>query len=910
MSQISDPVLPDWSDEPVEDVARDSDDPAAVVRAGEGDGDGSDRDERLPGEAWWPTVETVVTVLVVGACALFTLFQMRPGWVFADTTPAGGDLGAHVWGPAFLRDHLLPHGRLSGWTHDWYGGFPMYHFYMVVPAIIVVLLDVVMPYGVALKVISIAGIVTLPVVCWAFGRLTRLPFPVPALLAVAATFFLFDDTYLIYGGNIASTMAGEFSFSVSLSLTVLFLGTFARGLETGKWRAGNAVLFAVAALCHGIVAIFGAVGAVLVALLWLGRRGEWGRRFWYAVTVGVPGSLLTMFWMLPGFLSDFIGLNAQYTTDMYYERRPSLPYGRTPDGKRADSYWEMLFPQSTTIDRLLFLLAAIGLAVSIWRRWRAGIFLGVTALGFAVWACVWPQHHLWNARLLPFMYLSRYLLAAIGVVALGEAAARLIRPDGRLVAKVAAVVTAVAVVAASIGAMSFHLRNLPGGRYDSQGRYTWGPFTAGADDPAGFVSSWALWNFKGYEEKAAYGEYYGLVTTMKELGRTRGCGRAMWENNNDQDKYGTPMSLMLLPFWTDGCIGSMEGLFFEASATTPYHFLAAASVSERASNPVRRLRYYDGDLTRGVEELRNLGVRYYLAYRPAMVTKAALDPRLVEVGVSGPWHVYEVQDWSIVTPLSTRPIVANGVTGGGDPWLELGTSWFQDPASWPAVPVASGPADWQRVDLLRTPSMDERYLGTVAPEQAVDAVPLPPVEVSEVGLGDGEVRFRVDRVGVPVLVRVGYFPNWRVEGGAGPYRVAPNFMVVIPDRQEVRLVYGYTSLDVVAYALTFLGLVLVVVLWRRGPLRYPKPAALEAAPVSGAVEVRSPFVPDDAGDGTPFVEPEPTAPTIREVPTTELPPPVLGAGPPSEAPASGSSPWSPPGPSTDDGGPNGTRPPG
>jgi acyl transferase domain-containing protein len=33
------------------------------------------------------------------------------------------------------------------------------------------------------------------------------------------------------------------------------------------------------------------------------------------------------------------------------------------------------------------------------------------------------------------------------------------------------------------------------------------------------------------------------------------------------------------------------------------------------------------------------------------------------------------------------------------------------------------------------------------------------------------VSFRVDEVGVPVLVRVSYFPNWSVDGAEGPFRV-------------------------------------------------------------------------------------------------------------------------------------------
>ena len=106
------------------------------------------------------------------------------------------------------------------------------------------------------------------------------------------------------------------------------------------------------------------------------------------------------------------------------------------------------------------------------------------------------------------------------------------------------------------------------------------------------MPSWARWNFTGYEGKAAYPEYHDIVQTMGELGEDHGCGRAMWEHEEQHDRYGTPMALMLLPFWTDGCIGSMEGLYFEASATTPYHFLNQDELStgavERPARPALR----------------------------------------------------------------------------------------------------------------------------------------------------------------------------------------------------------------------------------------------------------------------------------------------------------------------------------
>ena len=75
-----------------------------------------------------------VDLLIVLGGVWFVLWVVNPdGVLFTRSTPTGGDLGAHVWGPAFLRDELLPQFRLTGWTPDWYAGFPAYHFYMVVP---------------------------------------------------------------------------------------------------------------------------------------------------------------------------------------------------------------------------------------------------------------------------------------------------------------------------------------------------------------------------------------------------------------------------------------------------------------------------------------------------------------------------------------------------------------------------------------------------------------------------------------------------------------------------------------------------------------------------------------------------------------------------------------------------------
>ncbi len=63
-------------------------------------------------------------------------------------------------------------------------------------------------------------------------------------------------------------------------------------------------------------------------------------------------------------------------------------------------------------------------------------------------------------------------------------------------------------------------------------------------------------------------------------------GRAMWEGGDAVGAYGTTLALELLPYFTDGRIGSMEGLYFESSATV----LVPLHDGERAREVSRRTR--------------------------------------------------------------------------------------------------------------------------------------------------------------------------------------------------------------------------------------------------------------------------------------------------------------------------------
>ena len=308
-------------------------------------------------------IAAAVTVIVLAGIVVFTLLQLSPSLLVTNTTPAGGDMGAHVWGPAYLRDHLLTRGRLTGWTPDWYGGFPALVFYFPLPSLLIVLLDVVLPYGIAFKLVTVAGVLSLPVAAWGMGKLMDMRRPGPLMLGIATLPFLFERSFTIYGGNIPSTLAGEFAFSISLSIALVFLGTVARGLDKGTRRALAPALLAITALCHVVPVFFAIAGAAVLLLLRTGP-GFVQRLKWWISTMAVGGGVAA-FWVLP-FLARLA-----YTNDMGWEK--------------ITLYSANLNPQNL---RWLIVLAAVGAILSTLLLWRSGMFLTIlTAISGVAFVC-------------------------------------------------------------------------------------------------------------------------------------------------------------------------------------------------------------------------------------------------------------------------------------------------------------------------------------------------------------------------------------------------------------------------------------------------------------------------------------------------------------------------------------------
>ncbi|MGI9612911.1 MAG: hypothetical protein ACR2QO_08390, partial [Acidimicrobiales bacterium] len=621
------------------------------------------------------------------------------------------------------------------------------------------------------------------------------------------------------------TLAGEFAFSMSLSLCLLAFGLVARGMTLNRWRVVSAVVISLVALTHIIPLFFGvtalialvvmgdnvprlwpvataiamalvpvaladgtsstvailAFGAVVVvfAAVIAAEPEVLARAKWLLVT-GPIAALLSAFWLLPFYLRE------PFFNDMGWERLDDIGA-----------------PMLTVPMKVALPVAAIGAVGAVALRERVGLVFATTGLVFAAGVANLGEGPLWNARLLPFYYLSIYMLAAVGVAVVIRFAAvavseDLAKPDTRVIAGASAVALLVGLIA-----VAMPLRLFPNGTYEADGTYRWLKLTSHAKS---FVPSWTAWNYSGYERKASYREYRDVVAAMEQIGDTNGCGRAMWEYDKDLDRYGTPMALMLLPHWTDGCIGSMEGLYFESSATTPFHFLNQSALSQNPSRAQRDLPYENFDIDRGASQLQVMGVRYYLAQEDDSIEAAREHPDYAEVGEAQPFVIFEVSQTELVEGLAFEPVVVAGQTEAeaGEAatrfdvgWLGEAVTFYNNPGTYQALPAETGPDDWKRVESLIS----------------TDGTPIDPATVTELDVGTSSVEFTVDEVGKPVLVKVSYFPNWDVEGADGPYRVGPNMMAVVPTSNDVRLNYGRAPADLLGGLVTLLGLAGLAWVW-------------------------------------------------------------------------------------------------
>lgn len=381
-----------------------------------------------------------VTALVVVATWAFLLHYYKPSLLFLDTMDGGGDTPSFMRPIHHLRDVLLPAGNPLGWDLGNFAGYAPYQFYFLPPALGIVLMSYVVPFNVAFKLMTVLGVFLLPLSATIAMRAMALPFPVPALAAPATLIFLFNEGNSMWGGNIPSTLAGEFAHSIAFALAVLFLGLLYRGVERQRGWRGLGFLLGLTGLCHPVAFINAASAGIFFVL---GRQG-FVRNLRFLLLVYGMAVLVMGFWLVP--LIAKLGFATSINWVWHF-----------------NSIWDLL-PKILWIP---LVLAALDIVWTLLRRRpqdRPARYLATTIAVSIVFFFNATEVGLPEIRFVPFVYLLAVLLALDLV--------RRVLPLG-LAPRIGAIAVGAGIIVAVHSQVTF-------------------------------IPSWITWNYSGLERKATW----------------------------------------------------------------------------------------------------------------------------------------------------------------------------------------------------------------------------------------------------------------------------------------------------------------------------------------------------------------------------------------------------------------------
>jgi hypothetical protein len=544
-------------------------------------------------------VRAAIDLGAVGAAVVFTASYFPREIMFSPTITNGGDMGSHYYPGLYMRDVLLPKGQVSGWCPGNYCGYPIFQFYFPLPFLLMAAASTVMPYAVAFKLGTVLGTLLMPICAYVGLRLLGSPFPGPAIGSLATLCFTFMEANSMWGGNIPSTLAGEFSLSLGLSLTVLFFGTIHWAAATGRGVAWNGLLEALIGLAHGYTLLWAGFSSLLELVA---TRGWW-RRVGVLAGVHLLAILLLGFWLFP-----MLGYSAWTTA---YNHSWPLAW---KDWKEVMP--PILWPAAgiavgtAVLEAVICLLRRTpfprGLA-TLWGVMGVAVLFYFTAHSFNVV----------DIRFVPFVQLGLCLAAGAGL--------------GYVLDRVPGV--EVLALAAPLAVLPFVQRHVT------------------------FIPSWIRWNYSGFEAKGPWATLHGISERLRGDFR---APRVVYEHTPANEALGTVRAFEDLPLFSGR--STLEGLYMQGSPSAPFVFYLQSELSQTPSCPFPDWGCARFNLDRGIEHLRMMNVSDFIVRSDAVKAAAAKNPGLEKIATEGPYEIYRVRDNDphYAVPLAVAPYLVVG----------------------------------------------------------------------------------------------------------------------------------------------------------------------------------------------------------------------------------------------------------
>ena len=703
---------------------------------------------------------------------LVLVLFLRIDLIFQDNTPTGGDMGAHIVAiDTFIKD-FMPNFQINGWSNDWFGGYPLYYFYFPLPPLITFFLNLVFPFGVAFKIMVAMSTI---LVVYSFEKLMRKTSNQISIYGISAgLFYVLTESFTIYGGNLASTLAGQYSFGYSLAFANLSIFYLIKSKNNFRFPISSTFL-ALCLMSHLIPFI---IYSPIYAFYWLSKKQKLNQKI---LSISIFLALVSR-WSISLFM------NLEYTTNMSY-----TPFSRLDDLIKEDILPIMFITAGLLILKHKYLIKSKSLNL-----FDIYIISSSVLLYFFV-----PEGALWNGRLVSFFNLGIVFIFfktieifvedlnfyqqgvdALTILFLGVTIYCLYLFYEKWSAYESYLNLYIPIIFLILIYALLNLKNV-----DIQLNLL---IVSIIFSTVSFLPHWLNWNFTGYEGKNDWTQIESLYTQLENLEP----GRIMWEPNSDMNKYGTPMTLMTIPYFTKHT--SMEGLYFDSSITTPFHFISVSGLAKRPSNPVGGLSYINNQFDKGVDYLYDLGVDYFITYTEEIESKAMNSDRLIFLFSSEPFSVFEVnsskveliyQDIDVFSKVNKQEGILSSVFRDTNI-----TNFFQKAYE-----------NFDELDEKRVVEVSNKIL--IQPSNKND------LEVTDIKITNKKISFFTNNPGELHLIKVSYFPNWSISKGLGPFRTSPSFMSVIPNQEYVEINFERTILEKNSFYFSIFSLLLSLIIF-------------------------------------------------------------------------------------------------
>jgi len=551
-------------------------------------------------------------VLAFIVCFLFSYIDYTN--LFSLTITAGGDTASHYFTAQYLRDYLLPHGKLSGWCQGNLGGFPILQYYFPLPFLVMAVLSWTLPLQIAFKLVSVAGIFLLPSCTYLFFRLLRQPFPVPIIGATISLAFLLNEGNSMWGGNIPSTLAGEFCYGIGFSLSVLWLGLVYDAMMQKKSCLKCGILLALIGLCHGYTLLFDGFASLFFLLV----PGRFRQNLIKLVQMHMLAILLMGAWLLP--LLAFL----PYTT-------------------RFSILW--IFSDLKQVLREIFPLIFLPfiLLCSIHAGWAAMTFRKPGRPPLTPVAYVWFMIGCGAG-----LYGIGYRLGVVDVRFLPFFQFFLITGSALMFARLRKHSQTVTVLIACIASLTSLLW------MDSQEKS---------------IRSWSRFNYEGFENKPNWSAFSATNAFLKG---TMQDPRVVYEHSQSHDNAGTVRAFESLPLFSGR--STLEGVYIQASLNSPFIYYIQSEISQFPSTPIPDYNYSRFNLKRGIEHLNVFNVRDFIVAE-IKTHEAARENALLNF--RDRFGLYDVYESTTAPNRYAAPVFHKPVLVPAKDWRMQSYRWFR-----------------------------------------------------------------------------------------------------------------------------------------------------------------------------------------------------------------------------------------